>query len=330
MFRTRRLWPLLLVLSAVLASELQACTKPVFRYALERWPAAPYRLVVLHQGPMDDASRRPLSGLLPEGTFDLNVYYFDVDEKLPRGAVQKNWEADPDPTRLPLALLLPPAEVETDETILWEGRVDTAGVEELREQLYSPVVRQLLKKLASGDTAVWVVIKGKDETKNRKARKLLDRSLAKLQEELKLPHEQDPQDSEYDDGLAPGIPMRMSFSVIEADLNEPANRLLKASLLANAAESLEQPGVKVMPVFARGRGLALLYGEEISEEVFRDITQFLVGPCSCRVKELNPGFDLLAPFPWDWVLFEETDLATVMKQLPNSRTGTSKTAGDAE
>ena len=70
----------------------------------------------------------------------------------------------------------------------------------------------MLNKLALGDTAVWILIKGKDETKNRKARKLLDQSLAKLQKELKLPHEQDPTDSVYDDGLAPGIPMRISFS----------------------------------------------------------------------------------------------------------------------
>ena len=73
-------------------------------------------------------------------------------------------------------------------------------------------------------------------------------------EELKLPHEQDPKDSQYDDDLAPGIPMRMSFSVMEADLDDPANRLLKASLMAIDADALKQPGPKIIPVFGRCRG----------------------------------------------------------------------------
>ncbi len=318
---------LLFALTSLCGSELRACTKPVFRYALERWPASPYRLVVLHRGTLNDQRRESLGSVVPEGTFNLRVYYFDVEEKLPEGVVRDSWLADPDPKRLPLALLLPPAKVETEKPILWEGRVDAAGAKSLTRQLYGPVVRRLLSRLASGDTAVWILVKSPNAAKNQKARKLLEKSLAEFKQQLKLPHQQDPEDSEYDDGLAPGIPMRMSFSVIEADLDDPANRLLKASLSANDPDSLGQPGPKILPVFARCRGLALLYGEEISEEVFRDITQFLVGPCSCRVKELNPGFDLLAPFPWDWILFEETELEAVMKQLPRAEAVRREMAG---
>ncbi len=90
---------------------------------------------------------------------------------------------------LPLALLLPPARVQTEQPFLWEGRVDAAGAETLRRQLYGPVVRQLLQKLASGDTAVWILAKCPDEAKNRQARSLLDKSLSELTEELKLPQE---------------------------------------------------------------------------------------------------------------------------------------------
>ncbi|HUQ72324.1 MAG TPA: hypothetical protein VM165_22550, partial [Planctomycetaceae bacterium] len=31
-----------------------ACNVPVFRYALEHWRPDPYRLTVLHRGPLDD------------------------------------------------------------------------------------------------------------------------------------------------------------------------------------------------------------------------------------------------------------------------------------
>jgi hypothetical protein len=330
MFKRIKFCSVLLVLSAFCISDVQACTKPVFRYALERWPASPYRLAVLHKGPIDDATRGPVDALIPKGTYNLFVDYFDVNEELPEGVVREKWLADPSPARLPLALLLPPVRVQTEEPILWEGRVDSAGIEKLRSQLYGPVVRQLLEKLASGDTAVWILVKDSDEAKNRESRALLEKTLSELKDELKLPHELDPTDSEYDDGLAPGIPMRTSFSVIEADLDDPANRLFKASLATIDPESLKQPGPKLIPVFARCRGLALLRGEEIDAEVFQEITYFLVGPCSCRVKELNPGFDLLAPFPWDWVLYEETDLAAVMKQLPRADSAGGKNRGAAK
>jgi hypothetical protein len=319
MFKRIQLCSLLLVLCALGTSNSQACMKPVFRYALERWRASPYRLAVLHKGPMDDETRKPLAELIPEGTFNLFVEYFDVEKELPEGVLRERWLADADPARLPLALLLPPARVQAEQPILWEGRVDAAGAATLRRQLYGPVVRQLLQKLASGDTAVWILAKCPDEAKNRQVRSLLDKSLSELKDELKLPHEQDTADSEYDDGLAPGIPMRMSFSVIETNLDDPANRLLKASLQAADADSLKQPGPKIIPVFARCRGLAVLYGEELDAEVFRDISHFLVGPCSCRVKELNPGFDLPAPFPWDWILYEETKLDAVLQKLPRTR-----------
>ena len=41
---------LILTVCTLAASVAIACNVPVFRYALERWPADPYELVVLHEG----------------------------------------------------------------------------------------------------------------------------------------------------------------------------------------------------------------------------------------------------------------------------------------
>ena len=38
------------------ASVAIACNVPVFRYALERWPADPYELVILHEGELSQES----------------------------------------------------------------------------------------------------------------------------------------------------------------------------------------------------------------------------------------------------------------------------------
>ena len=329
---------LLFVFSALFASNSAACSKPVFRYALERWFPTPYEFVVLHKGPIDDETRERLGELLPDGAFDLRLSYVDVEEDFGdeekmtqrERAMLKRWRDNPDPARLPLAMLLPPDDIPSDQPVFWEGRIDAAGVKALRKQIYGPVVRQLLEKLATGDAAVWILVKGPDEAQNRQTRELLDKSLSELEKELKLPHEQDPTDTQYDDGLAPGIPMRMSFSVMETNLDDPANRLLKDSLMAIDAERLKQPGPKVIPVFGRCRALDIIHGDEIDAEILQDITFFLVGPCSCRVKELNPGFDLLAPFPWEWILYEETKLDAVMKQLTDARGVRAKTDGVAK
>jgi hypothetical protein len=52
-------------------------------------------------------------------------------------------------------------------------------------------------------------------------------------------------------------------------------------------------------VFGRGRALFPLIGAGITAENIRDEhARFLIGPCTCKVKEQNPGVDLL--FAADW------------------------------
>jgi hypothetical protein len=45
--------------------------------------------------------------------------------------------------------------------------------------------------------------------------------------------------------------------------------------------------------------LGALSGKGLDEDALRDAAAFLAGPCSCRVKELNPGIDLLMTADWD-------------------------------
>jgi hypothetical protein len=42
-------------------------------------------------------------------------------------------------------------------------------------------------------------------------------------------------------------------------------------------------------------------GEDIDDEM-REAAEFLNGPCSCELKELNPGMDLLIAADWDRAL----------------------------
>jgi len=56
------------------------------------------------------------------------------------------------------------------------------------------------------------------------------------------------------------------------------------------------------PIFGRGRVLCALVGDEIKKENVEEICYFLVGGCSCQVKEANPGWDLLLSADWDGML----------------------------
>ena len=79
----------------------------------------------------------------------------------------------------------------------------------------------------------------------------------------------------------------------------------------------------VFPVFGRGRALLPLIGAGITEKNIQDAAAFLVGPCSCQVKELNPGFDLLLSADWDSLLSTNgqqlTAIQTRSLPLPTSR-----------
>ncbi len=60
-----------------------ACNVPVFRYALERWPADPYEIMVLHEGDLDPAEQEQLSTLRKaskqlSGTVNCTVRDVDV------------------------------------------------------------------------------------------------------------------------------------------------------------------------------------------------------------------------------------------------------------
>jgi hypothetical protein len=55
----------------------------------------------------------------------------------------------------------------------------------------------------------------------------------------------------------------------------------------------------VFPVFARGRALYALIGEGINTENIRETISFLVGPCGCEIKMMNPGVDILMAAKWD-------------------------------
>ena len=51
------------LLALVTSAAVQCCQVPVFRFALERWPADPFRLLVTSHGPLESSLQTDLDDL---------------------------------------------------------------------------------------------------------------------------------------------------------------------------------------------------------------------------------------------------------------------------
>ncbi len=250
---------------AVVAS---ACTVPVFRYALDRWEADPYRLVIPADWAMD---RDKVKLLVPlRGNGIANVF---VEES-----------ADPSLDRA--RLLFP-----KDDEVLWEGALEAPSLEAL---LDSPARRELLSRILAGESVVWVVVTKEED------RAEVERVASRLEflEQVAVLPEQDPNDPES--RLGPGPPLRLKFSVLPLSLDDPAERLFAAMLAGPEHGELVAAGVPfAAPVFGRGRVLGAWPLADFDEAEIEDASLFLIGRCSCRVKNENPGWDLLLQADWE-------------------------------
>src|SRR5262245_34589200 len=92
------------VLLLLLAGSATACNVPVFRYALERWPADPYEIVLFHHGPLS-AAEQALAARL-EKHANLTLERADVTRL--NGELQKLYEEQKKP-ELPWLVVRYPA-----------------------------------------------------------------------------------------------------------------------------------------------------------------------------------------------------------------------------
>ena len=287
----------LLLLLALCPSGVAACQIPVFRYALERWRPEAIPAVVFHQGPLTQDQESAITALAgdPKAPVNIEVRKIDLSTKL-SPAEEKIWAAQGPGAKASLPwLALQPSSGAGDEvkSPVQVGGFDVAAARKLVD---SPARRRIAGRLMGGQTAVWVLVEGTKATENDAAEKQLATELARLEKQLTLP-EIDPD--------APGpklrsrLPMRLSFEVLRVSRKDAAESVL-VSMLTQGLKPSEAP--VVVPVFGQGRALCQLTGAEITPRQIADVAEFLIGACSCEVKELNPGFDLLLAADWESIL----------------------------
>jgi hypothetical protein len=269
-----------------------ACNVPVFRYALERWDPDPYRVTLFHQGSLTELQQkfiRPFEK--PSGNTVLRLV--DVNE-IQHEADQALHDAQ-SPTQLPWLIVQYPNNLRIEKPI-WAGPLATDSVARL---IASPLRMELVRRLAEGQTAVWLMLECGKADKDNAVAAQLERELEQLSQQLQLPE----LTGAPEDALLSTTPLQVTFSLLRVPRGVAIEQSLVEMLLRSEPDLIEFDEPMVFAVFGRGRALLPLVGAGITAENILDSAAFLVGACSCEIKDLNPGFDLLLAADWDDLLF---------------------------
>ena len=135
----------------------------------------------------------------------------------------------------------------------------------------------------------------KAATKKRddEAGQLVEAETPELERSLVLPER-----SPLDPPINPDLPLKIAFSTVRVARSDPAEHMLVNMLLNWNTNLITATEAMLFPIFGRGRVVPPAIGKEIRAEAIREMAEFLTGPCSCVVKEVNPGYDLLLAANW--------------------------------
>ena len=289
-----------------------ACNVPVFRYALEHWRSDPYRVVLFHRGKLTDAERaiiRPLEVQQDQSLANVKFRMVDVDAA--DDGVDRELFAALGEQSLPLLVVQYPEHLRIEAPV-WTGPPTEDAVARLID---SPARKELVKRLADGQTAVWLLLETGQAEKDDAAFATLQTQLKTLEKDLKLPELTDSPEDE----LLTAAPLQIAFSIVRIKREDAAEQPLVQMLIHSEPDLSERNDPMIFPVFGRGRALFPLIGAGITAENIHDSAAFLVGPCSCQVKELNPGFDLLLSAEWETLLSQDgVPLASLSPSEPTT------------
>jgi len=329
-FLATALWLVVLLLP----QRSGACAAPVFRYVLERWPVDNCKLVVFHHGPMSGPETE-LANMLTmrcENTnapINVTVRWVDTDN-LNEPGLQEIWRRSaarplpwavllyPEPPAgvrgrqfpggrpLPLGVTPPPGSAGSPGRngplgpnnrmhVAWEG---FATVNELSCVLDSPARQEIVKRILSGDSAVWVFVGGGDPQRDASGLMALTSQLAQLSTDLTLPS--DGGEVNPNQEVKCKLPLRVSFPVVQVTRNNPLERSF-VGMLENAFQPPLPVGVPhAFLVFGKGRIMKGVAEEGLTPEAVKETCTFMVQHCSCIIKEQVQQMSFHLPIAADW------------------------------
>jgi hypothetical protein len=284
---------LTLIAYFTLATSVLACSVPVFRYALEHWPADPFQLTLFHRGPLSPAQQETLKKAQPAEGERANILIRLVDlDANPPADLQRLFDQQKD-AQTPWMIARFPSSSGVPQPVLSFPFTP----ESLAAALDSPTRQSIVQRLAEGESAIWLLLDSGHAEADAAAETLLQQRLDYLTSVMTLPQLDE---SDIANGLVsvPEEDLRLDFSILRVSRTDPAEQTLVQLLLQSEPGLAEETEPMVFPIFGQGRALYALVGEGIRHETIEAAAAFLVGKCSCQVKEQNPGVDLLMTADW--------------------------------
>ena len=267
MMKLRLLAPL--ALSLLHAAAAECCTIPVFRYALDRWEPDKLPLILPPSASQDVALTDLLRPLRANGKANLDI--------------KTSKDAALEKSELHFA--------NHGEGLTWSGELNAAALAAL---LDSPAREKIIRCILSGDSIVWVIVRGDNDEDKAHAGRIAKR-LNFLEQVAALPV-QDANDP--DSQLGKGPPLKLKFTTLELRRDDPAEQLL-VKMLAGPRDEIDPAHTSfAAAVFGRGRVLSSWKLAELDDAALEDASMFLTGRCSYRIKDNNPGWDLLLNVDW--------------------------------
>lgn len=277
------------------------CSVPVFRYGLEHWTPDAGRVRIFHRAPLEGPAAEALSKLQeaaegePERA-NLSIEMVDILSDLSTPNAKAEYVALGSPNEPWMSVHLPVAKFESG--VVWSGPLNPENV---RRLLDSPARQEVIARLSLGESAVWILLESGDAAADEAAALRLNERLEYLMEVMELPKLDD---EDIRNGLVsvPEDGLRLAFSVLRLSRDEPEEEVFVRQLLASEPDLVEHPEPIAFPVFGQGRVLYALLGDGIKSENVDRAATFLIGSCSCEVKEKNPGVDLIMMADWKGVV----------------------------
>ncbi|MCH9652230.1 MAG: hypothetical protein K0U86_19045 [Planctomycetes bacterium] len=311
----RRFITPLTVVGVLLTSTLiWACSVPVFRYALERWPADKYSVVIYYRGKLNQEHQKIVAQFDKEGTIgqqsaNVELRLIDLDSKpAPKSEDLELWKIQKTET-LPLMVVRTPLPAPVPSGF-WSGELSEENVAKMID---SPLRKNIAKQLINGQTAVWVFLESGNPEKDKSAFALLSKELKRMEKTLKLP---EIEEADIEQGLVSVSPdsLKLKFSLEKCSREDSAEAGFTSMLLATENDLKEFTAEPMaFPVFGRGRVLYALIGKGINSDTIEQACRDLTGPCTCQVKDQNPGTDLLMAVNWEKLV---TPTTQDEKELP--------------
>ena len=272
--------------------QVSACDVPVFRYALERWPAGIYKIVLFHEHPLNEEKASIVSWLKrssyennPFANFVVNTVDMSTEMDDSMRALWKSADSH----KTPLLVVRQPDKGIYRRSV-WSGQLSQDAAQKVAD---SPARQEIANRIMGGDAAVWVLVESGNQTRDEAAARFISEQLSKAKKEItfapKFRELADLEDLEAD----------INFSLVRVSRNDPAEEIFVNMLMYCEPGLFEyQSDPMAFPMFGRGRALYALAGAGITRKNIYLACQTVIGPCSCTVKDLNPGVDMLMIANW--------------------------------